>query len=331
MFVIYLVVCGSIAAYLTYDVLKLDPHERFDGPGGAFGLIIANLLAYGAGLGILVRVTDFFFTYKKIQKKFYWALLLLAPVLLAGIITAPSYYQKWQRRSPAEGCAYDAVNLLVGQTLMRVPTFSIISAALDDGNQPIKKMDMLHFISNESLRKLCAMSRNGKTEISVNSITINFSRVDVDKYYDRFKMLCEKDDYFFCKKERYFGVVPYIENLSLYYAEHYNADRMFGGTGDSLIKELNAGISNDRYFNYTFIKIDNTRDYNGGAVFFRCREARPNLFCQTNVTFSADARLTAGYVVSHENTEADLHKLYKDSFEFLDKIKINGGNNGRPH
>ncbi len=328
-FIVYLFIAGGIAAYLTYDTLKLDPAERFDGPGGGFGLIIAYALAYGAGLGIFVRLLGFLFAYRKIQRKFYWALLILAPILLIGMLSIPSYYKKWERRPPTAQCDYDNANLSIGKTLINVPTFSIISTALDDGNQFTDRTDNLYFFSNESFRKYCAKTDNGKSRLPVNAVSVNFSRIETEKIHNgRFQNLCQKEDYFFCKEGRYFGVVPYVESLNMYYTGHYNADKMYGSTGETLIAELNANVSDEDYFKYNFIKMDDLRGNDGSAVTFRCRNARKNLFCQTNVAFSEDVRVIAGYVVSHESTESDIRKLYKDSLEFIDNIKVNEVSHG---
>lgn len=329
---VYAVICFLIASYLTYDVYRIPAHERWDGLGGALVQGFTYLIGFGILLGILVRAAGYAFAHKNLHRKYYWCLLIITPLLFCAYNYAPDFYRDWKRRPPSEQCAHSVANLNLGKTLIEIPTLSIISAALDDGNQPINKMDILHFLSNESLRKYCAKTDNGISRLAVNAISINFSRIETEKYHNKnFKAFCANHDYFFCKKERYFGVVPYVEDLALYYEGHYNANKMYGGMGDTLIKELKLGKSDQDYSKFNFIKIDELHDYNGNILNFRCRSAGDNLFCETNFSLSEDVRLIAGYVVSHENTENDIRKLYQDSFEFLNSLKANEVSDGSPH
>ncbi len=329
---VYVAICFLIASYLYYDVHRIPAHERWDGLGGALAQGFTYLIGFGIFLGILVRSAGYLFAHKNIHNKYYFYLLIITPLLFFACNYVPDSYREWKRRAPNEKCIYGVANLDLGRTHIDTPTLSIISAALDDGNQPINKTAMLHFISNESLRTYCTKTKNGTSRLAVNAMSINLSRIEAEKHHSKkFKDFCVHQNYFFCKKERYFGVVPYVEDLSLYYEGHYNANKMYGGAGDTLIKELNLGKSNQSYSKSNFINIDSLRDYNGDVVNFRCRNAGDNLFCQTNISFSEDVRLIVGYVVSHGNVEGDLRKLHQDSFEFLDSMKVNEGINGSPH
>lgn len=328
----YSVVCFFIASYIAYDIYKIPAHQRWGGLGGALSQGIIYLVGLGVLLGILVRIIGYIFSYKKLHRKYYQYLLIITPFLFCAYNYVPDLYRDWKRRVPNEQCSYDTANLSIGKKLLDVPTLSIIAAALDDGNRPIKKMAMLHFLSNESLRIYCTKTNNGKSRLPVNAISVHFNHVGRERHHnERFKALCKRSGYFFCEKEDYFGTVPYVEDLALYFVGHYNADKMYGGAGETLIKELEAGANGDNNSKYSFIKINNLHDYNGKVVLFRCRDSSADLFCQTNIAFSTDVRLIAGYVVSHENTGKDLLKLYKDSLEFLNSMEVKEADNGRAH
>ena len=121
--------------------------------------------------------------------------------------------------------------------------------------------------------------------------------MDIDSYSHNHNSI--SDDYI-CKKERYFGVVPYVEDLALYYEGHYNANKMYGGTGDTLIKELKLGkpieITACSLYGYQGELFENGR--------LIVENAKTNLPCLTSLTsdkFVKTTHLTTGTIVNMED------------------------------
>lgn len=314
LFIIYLIICFFITALFAYDIYSVAAEKRWDSPGGIFGLIIVYLLGLGAALGILVRIAGFIFSHWQVRKAYYWALLLLAPFLLAGIIYGPD---KWKNREPSTKCSYELAHIQMGETNFKIPTFSIFTVGLGDGNEPIKKMKKLHFSFNSGLREFCSISNNGNDPVTATSIHANFSSLEREKHHnERFKTLCQKENFFFCDEKKHFGQVPYMEDLDIYHEGHYNANRMLGGAGETLIKELDIKPKSEKH---SYLTIN---DVNGKPLPFRCRDSNERLFCQSNTEISLNVRLVVGYVVSKENTKKDIQTLYRQTLSFLDEIKF---------